>query len=94
MPSESITVRSSNATLAGRAGRVPVAMMMFGALAVRTRPLPSSISSVSGAANRPRPGRIAIRLRVSWLRTTSFSRLTTCRVRAARSAMVISSLTR
>ena len=38
MPSESMTVRSSNATLAGRAGRVPVAMTMFSA---RDRPDPA-----------------------------------------------------
>ena len=37
---------------------------------------------------------IVTRLRASWLRTTSFSRLTTCLVRAVRSATVISSLTR
>ena len=34
-PSESITVRSSNATLSGRAGRVPVAITMFLALTRR-----------------------------------------------------------
>ena len=37
---------------------------------------------------------IVTRLRPSWLRTTSLSRLTTCVVLRVRSAMVISSLTR
>ena len=94
MPSESMIVRSSNSTLAGRAGRVPVAMTMFGALAVRTRPLPSSTPACAGRRTGRCPVRIATRLRASWLRTTSISRLTTCWVRAARSATVMSSLTR
>ena len=41
-----------------------------------------------------RSGQVVTRLRDSWLRTTSISRPTTWLVRAARSAMVISSLTR
>ena len=94
MPSESMIVRSSNATLAGRAGRVPTAITTASAVTVRTRPCPSSTSTVLGPANRALPARIVTRLRDSWLRTTSVSRLTTCWVRAARSAMVISSLTR
>ena len=46
IPSESMTVRSSNSTLAGRAGRVPVAITIFSALARRTRPSPPSTSTV------------------------------------------------
>ena len=94
IPSESMTVRSSNSTLSGRAGRVPVAMTILSALARRIRPAPSSISTVCGSVKLPVPVRIVTRLRVSWLRTTSISRPTTWLVRAARSAMVISSLTR
>ena len=94
IPSESRTVRSSKATLAGRAGLVPVAITMLAALTRRSRPSVRSISSTCGSMKRARPGRIVTRLRVSWLRTTSFSRLTTCWVRAIRSPMVISSLTR
>ena len=92
IPSE--TVRSSKATLAGRAGFVPVAIMMLAALTRRFSPSLRSTSSTCGSMKRARPGRIVTRLRVSWLRTTSFSRLTTCWVRAIRSPMVISSLTR
>ncbi len=94
IPSESITVRSSNSTVSGRAGRVPVAMTTWSALARRTRPVPSSISTVCGSTKLPVPVMILTRLRVSWLRTTSISRPTTWLVRAARSAMVMSSLTR
>ena len=50
MPSESMIVRSSNATLAGRAGLVPVAMMIRSALTGRLRPAPSATST------RVRPG--------------------------------------
>ena len=94
IPSESITVRSSNSTLAGRAGRVPVAITILSALAWRLRPSPASTSTVCGSTKLPVPVRIVTRLRDSWLRTTSISRPTTWVVRAARSAMVISSLTR
>ncbi len=94
IPSESITVRSSNSTLAGRAGRVPGAITILSALARRIRPAPSSTCTVCGSVKRPVPVRIVTRLRESWLRTTSISRPTTWLVRAARSAMVISSLTR
>ncbi len=92
--SESITVRSSNSTLAGRAGRVPVAITILSALARRLRPSPASTSIVCGSTNLPVPVRTVTRLRDSWLRTTSISRPTTWVVRAARSAMVMSSLTR
>ena len=94
IPSESMTVRSSNSTLAGRAGRVPVAITILSALARRTRPSPPSTSTVCWSRKRPVPVMVVTRLRVSWLRTTSISRPTTWVVRAARSAMVISSLTR
>ncbi len=94
IPSESMIVRSSNATVFGRAGLVPVAMTMLAAVHSRARPFRSQISIEVGLVNRAVPVRIVTRLRVSWLRTTSFSRLTTWWVRAVRSAMVISSLTR
>ena len=95
IPSASMIVFSSNATLGGRAGRVPVAMMMLVALARRfIPPSPLSISTTFGSTKWARPGRSATRFRVSWLRSTSASRLTTCWVRAVRSAMVMSSLTR
>ena len=94
IPSESITVRSSNSTLSGRAGRVPVPITILSALAWRTRPTPSSTSTVCGSAKEAVPVRSVTRLRDSWLRTTSISLPTTWLVRAARSAMVISSLTR
>ena len=87
-------VRSSNSTLAGRAGRVPVAITILSAVAVRIRPAPSSTCIVCGSVKEPVPLRIVTRFLDSWLRTTSISRLTTWLVRAARSAMVISSLTR
>jgi hypothetical protein len=48
MPSESMTVLSSKATLAGRAGRVPVAMTITPAVTLRVRPAPSSISRACG----------------------------------------------
>ena len=87
-------MRSSNSTLAGRAGRVPVAITILSAVARRTRPSPASTSTVCGSRKRPVPVMVVTRLRDSWLRTTSISRPTTWLVRAARSAMVISSLTR
>ena len=77
IPSESMTVRSSNSTLAGRAGRVPVAITILSAVARRTRPSPPSTSTVCGSTKLPVPVRIETRLRASWLRTTSISRLTT-----------------
>ena len=94
MPSESMMVFSSKATLAGRAGLVPVAMTMLSALTFLVRPPPSSTSTSFGPVKRAVPGMIATRLRVSWLRTTSFSLVTTCVVRAVRSAIVTSSLSR
>ena len=89
-----MTVRSSNSTLAGRAGRVPVAMTILSALARRSLPAPSSTSTVCGSPKEAVPVSIVTRFRESWLRTTSISRPTTWLVRAARSAMVISSFTR
>ena len=73
IPSESMTVRSSKSTLAGRAGLVPVAITIFSALAVRTRPSTSATSTAFGLAKWAVPVRMATRLRESWLRTTSFS---------------------
>ena len=94
IPSESMTVRSSNSTLAGRAGRVPVAITILSAVAVRIRPTPSSTSTVCGSMKLPGaaqdrdpvPGQLAahhVDLAADHVL-----------VRAARSAMVISSLTR
>ena len=94
MPSESMIVLSSKATLDGRAGLVPVAMTILSAVTLRVRPPPSSTSTACGPTKWAWPGMIVTRLRASWLRTTSLSRLTTCVVRAVRSAIVISSLTR
>ena len=48
MPSESMIVFSSKATLAGRAGRVPVAMTTLSAVTLRVRPPPSSTSTACG----------------------------------------------
>ena len=93
IPSESMIVRSSNCTVAGRAGRVPVAITIASALACCCRP-PSSTATTCGSTKRPVPLRIATLFLDSWLRTTSISRPTTCWVLAARSAIVISSLTR
>jgi len=50
IPSESITVRSSKSTVSGRAGRVPVAITTLAAVARRSRPSPSSISTVCGSS--------------------------------------------
>ena len=77
IPSESITVRSSNSTLAGRAGRVPVAITILSALAWRLRPSPASTCTVCGSTKLQVPVSIVTRLRDSWLRTTSISRPTT-----------------
>ena len=48
MPSESMIVLSSKATLAGRAGVVPVAMTILSAVILRLRPPPSSTSTACG----------------------------------------------
>ena len=48
MPSESMIVLSSKATLDGRAGLVPVAMTILSAVILRIRPPPSSISTACG----------------------------------------------
>ena len=77
MPSESMIVFSSKATVEGRAGRVPVAMTILSAVILRVRPARSSTSMLCGPTKYPMPCMIMTRLRVSWLRTTSFSRLTT-----------------
>jgi hypothetical protein len=85
----------SNSTSAGRAGFVPVAMMMFSAVTVWWSPRASpSIVTVCSSTKRAVPPRISTWLRSSWLRITSTSRPTTCAVRASRSAMVISDFTR
>ena len=73
---------------------MPVAITMLPALMVRSLPLPSSTSITFGPANRAVPVTMLTLLRASWLRTTSFSLLTTCSVRADKSAMVISSFIR
>ena len=86
-------VRSSNSTLAGRAGQVPVAIMIFSALTVLSIPLPRATTTVCGSMKRPVPATSATRLRDSWLRTTSISRPTTCWVRIPRSVTVMSSFT-
>ena len=56
-PSESMMVRSSNATLGGRAGLVPIAITMTSAVTVRTRPWPSSTSTVCGSTKHAVPDR-------------------------------------
>ena len=48
MPSESMMVFSSKATLDGRAGVVPVAMTILSAVTLRLRPPPSSTSTACG----------------------------------------------
>ncbi len=63
MPSESITVRSSNSTLSGRAGRVPVAMMILSAVTLLPLPYSSTTSMVCGSRNLPEPTSV-----VTWLR--------------------------
>lgn len=95
MPSESMMVCSSNSTVSGRAGDVPVAMMILSAVKVPSRPAGGSLTStVCGSVKRAVPSSTATRLRESRLRITSISRPMTCRVRAARSATVMFSLTR
>ena len=94
MPSESMIVCSSKSTVAGRAGLVPVAITIFSAVTWRSWPVPSVTCIVCGSTNRPSPGSSATPLRASWLRITSTSRPTTCVVRAVRSPIVMSSLTR
>ena len=59
---------------------------------VEARP-EGAIASLQSGKKLPVPVIIVTRLRDNWLRTTSISRPTTWLVRAARSAMVISSLT-
>src|SRR6266487_145308 len=59
MPSESITVRSSKSTVAGRAGRVPVATTILSAVARPIRPWPSSTSIVCESVKYPVPGQLA-----------------------------------
>ena len=94
-PSESMTWLPSNSIWAGRAGLVPVAMTMFSAVTVLWSPRVSpSTATVCSSRNRAVPPRMSTWLRSSWLRITSTSRPTTCAVRASRSAMVISDLTR
>ena len=92
--SESMIVRPSNSTLAGRAGRVPVAMTMCSAVSSRSWPVISRRATVCGSTKRPTPAYRDTWLRESWLRMTSTSRPTTCRVRGVRSATVMSSLSR
>ena len=93
-PSESTIVRSSKSTLSGRAGRVPAAMTALSKLTRVSRPEPASTQTEWASANRPVPVISEILLRASWLRMTSVCRVITCWVRAARSATVMSSLTR
>ena len=94
IPSESMIVLSSKSTLDGLAGIVPVAMTILSALTLRVRAPPSATSTSLGPMNWAVPGMMVTRLRTSWLRTVSFSRVTTWLVRAVRSEMVISSFTR
>ena len=78
-PSESMTVRSSNSTDAGRAGRVPLAMM------IRRARIGSSLSSiliVFASSNRAWPGSRPTRLRRNCSRTTAVSAATTRAVRS------------
>lgn len=63
--SESITVRSSNSTVDGRAGRVPVAMTMFSAVTSTSRPDGSSTATVWSSVKRPVPVSMVTRLRES-----------------------------
>lgn len=93
--SESSTWASSNSTSGGRAGRVPVAITNFSAVTVLCSPRASPCTvTVCGSSNRVVPAKRSTWLRNSWLRITSISRPTTWRVRASRSAIVISDLTR
>ena len=93
--SESSTRSSSNSTCDGRAGRVPVAMTIFSAVTVLWSPraVPCTVT-VCGSSKWAVPPRISTWLRSSWLRMISTSRPTTCWVRASRSPIVISDLTR
>ena len=93
-PSESTMVRSSKSTLSGRAGRVPAATTALSKLIRVSRPEPASTQTEWASANRPVPVISATLLRASWSRITSVWRVITCWVRAARSATVMSSLTR
>ena len=56
MPSESMIVRSSNSTLAGRAGLVPVAMMIFSALDLAAAAGAVGDLDVGRAGEARRPG--------------------------------------
>jgi hypothetical protein len=94
MPSESRIRVSSNATVDGRAGRVPVAITIRSPLTRRATPSSATTSTVCGSMNLAVPGRRSTPLRDSWLRTTWISRPITCCVRARRSSTVMSSLTR
>ena len=93
--SESSTRASSNSTCDGRAGLVPVARTIFSAVTVLWSPraVPCTLT-VCGSSKCAVPPRISMWLRSSWCRMTSTSRPTTCWVRASRSPIVISALTR
>jgi hypothetical protein len=93
--SESSTREPSNSTCEGRAGVVPVAMMILSAVRVRNTCEPSmSTERVCGSANDAMPGISSTWLRLSWALITSVSRPTTYCSRVSRSLMVMSSLTR
>ena len=94
MSSESSTVRPSKATLAGRAGRVPVAITILAAVTRRSSPEALRTHTACGSTKRPGPDSTCTLLRPSWLRTTSISRWTTCWMRAKTSSLVMSSFTR
>ena len=95
MPSESKTCTSSNITVGGRAGRVPVAITILSAL-TRCSPVPSpaATATVCSSTKPAVPWSSATRLRESWSRTTSISRATTWWLRRERSSMVMFSFTR
>ena len=88
-PSESITVRSSNSTEAGRAGRVPHAMMMRRA---RIGSSESSIRTVLASSKWAWPGSNPTRLRRNCSRTTDVSAATTRAVRSISCSRVRCSL--
>ncbi len=94
MSSESRTVRPSNATVDGRAGRVPIAITILAAVTRRSSPEALSTHTACGSRKRPCPGSTCTWLRPSWLRTTSTSRWMTCWMRANTSSLVMSSFTR
>ena len=78
-PSESITVRSSNSTAAGRAGRCRQAMMIRRARMGSSSP---STRTVLASSNRAWPGSRPTRLRRNCSRTTAVSAATTRAVRS------------